>query len=184
MNRDTSTSRATPAPPSAKAPAASAEKKALLDAFDTVLKTQAEEREANLREAEARRRARASSRPLLAASALIVLGLGAYLAIAQPTWVFAPRATPETLALKEASLRIAMANVSQHLHRFQQRNGRLPDSLAEAGAHDAGLSYQRLGASAYRLVGENGPAHVTFSSDEPLTDFLGNSYQIIARRPR
>jgi hypothetical protein len=162
----------------------SAEKKALLAAFDTVLKSQAEEREANLREAEARRRARASSRPLLAASALIVLGLGAYLAIFQPTWVFSPRPTPETLAMKEASLRIAMANVSQHLHRFQQRNGRLPETLAEAGAHDGGLSYQRLGTSGYRLVGENGPAHVTFSSDEELADFLGNSYQIIARRTK
>ncbi len=184
MNRDTSTSRATPDPAPTTAPAGSAEKKALLDAFDTVLKTQAEEREASLRDAEARRRARASSRPLLAASALVVLGLGAYLAIVRPAWVFAPRASPETLAIKEASLRIAMANVSQHVHHFQQRNGRLPDSLAEASAGDHGLSYQRLGASSYRLVGENGPAHVTFSSEEPLTDFLGNSYQIIARRPR
>lgn len=181
MTNDTSTSSSTPAPSSSSAPAASAEKKALLAAFDTVLKSQAEEREA-LRDAQNRRRVR--SRPLFAASALIVLGVGAYLAIMQPTWVFSPRPAPETLALKEASLRISMANVSQHLHRFQQRNGRLPENLAEAGAHDAGLSYQRLGASAYRLVGENGPAHVTFSSDEELAGFLGNSYQIIARRPK
>lgn len=182
MTNDTSTSSRTPAPSSSSAPAASAEKKALLAAFDTVLKSQAEERDASRRDAETRRRARA--RPLFAASALIVLGVGAYLAIVQPTWVFSPRPAPETLALKEASLRISMANVSQHLHRFQQRNGRLPETLAEAGAHDAGVSYQRLGASAYRLMGENGPAHVTFSSDEELAGFLGNSYQIIARRPK
>jgi hypothetical protein len=182
MTNDTSTSSSSPPPSSTTAPAASAEKKALLAAFDTVLKSQAEEREATLRDAEARRRARA--RPLFAASALIVLGLGAYLAIVQPTWVFSPRPTPETLALKEASLRISMVNASQHLHRFQQRNGRLPETLAEAGAHDAGLSYQRLGASAYRLVGDNGPAHVTLSSEEELAGFLGNSYQIIARRPK
>lgn len=182
MRHDTSTSNAAPA--SAAVPGASAEKKALLDAFDSVLKTQAEERESTHREAEARRRDRASSRPLLAASALIVLGVGAYLAIAQPAWVFAPRATPETLAVKEASLRIGMANVSQHVQRFHQRNGRLPESLAEAGARDGNLSYQRLGATGYRLVGENGPAHVTLTSDETLASFLGNSFQIIARRPR
>ena len=40
-----------------------AQKQALLEAFDTVLKQQAEAREAELREAEARRRARRRVRP-------------------------------------------------------------------------------------------------------------------------
>lgn len=178
MSQDTS-----PPNPSVP-PAPSAEKKALLDAFDTVLKTQAEERETDARAAEARRRARASSRPLLAASAAILLAIGAYLAIRQPTWVFAPRPTPESLAIKEASLRITMANASQHVQHFRQRTGRLPESLAEAGARGDDLVYSRLGASSYRLVGENGLAHVMLTSDDSLADFLGNSFQIIARRSR
>ena len=178
MSQDTST------PNASSPPAPSAEKKALLDAFDTVLKTQAEEREASAREAEARRRARASSRPLLAASAAILLAIGAYLAIMKPTWVFAPGPTPESLAIQEASLRIAMANASQHVQRFRQQSGRLPESLAETGARSGDLVYSRQGASGYRLMGENGPARVTLTSDDSLVDFLGNSFLIITRRSR
>jgi len=178
MSHDTSTPNASPSP------APSAEKKALLDAFDTVLKTQADERETTERQAEARRRARAGSRPLLAVSAAILLAVGAYLAIMQPTWVFAPRPTPESLAIKEASLRIAMANASQHVQHFRQRTGRLPESLAEAGARGGDLVYSRLGASGYRLMGENGPAHVILTSGDSLAPFLGNSFQIIAQRSR
>ena len=174
MSHDISTPKAPPPPPSA-------EKKALLDAFDTVLKSQAEERE---REAEDRRRGRRSSRPLLAVAAGILFVVGTYLGVARPTWVFPPRPMPESQALEEASLKVAMANAAQHVERFRQRNGRLPESLAEAGARGDVLHYSRLGASSYRLVGDNGSAHATFTADESLTDFLGNSYQIIARRTR
>jgi hypothetical protein len=173
MSQDISTRKASPSAPSA-------EKKALLDAFDTVLKSQAEERD---RELEARR-TRAASRPLLVVGALILLGIGSYLAILQPAWVFAPRPQTETVAVQEASLKIAMASAAQHVERFRQKNGHLPESLAEAGARGDVMSYSRLGASSFRLVGDNGAAHATFTADQSLADFLGNSYQIIARRSR
>lgn len=178
MSQETST----PKPPGSPAP--SAEKRALLDAFDTVLKTQADERDASSRDAEAQRRARASSRPLMGAATLILLAVAAYLAVMRPTWVFAPRPTPETLALQEASLRVSMANAAQHVDHFRKRNARLPESLAEAGARENGIRYERVGAGGFRLAGENGPARATFNSGEELSDFLGNSFQIIARRPR
>jgi hypothetical protein len=171
-------------PNSSAPPAPSAEKKALIDAFDTVLKTQADERDALHRAAEARRQALARSRPLIAAATMIVLVVGAYLAIMRPTWVFAPQPTPETLALKEASLRISMANAAQHVERFRKRNARLPGSLAEAGARGEGIRYDQIAGSDFRLVGQNGPAHVTFTSRDALSDFLGNSYQIVVRRPK
>lgn len=173
MNQDISTRKASP-------PAPSPEKKALLDAFDTVLKSQAEDRD---RELEARR-TRVASRPFLAAAALILLGIASYLAILQPAWVFAPQAQPETVVVQEASLKIAMASAAQHVERFRQKNGHLPESLAEAGARGDVMSYSRLGASSFRLVGDNGAAHATFTAEQSLSDFLGNSYQIIARRPR
>jgi hypothetical protein len=178
MSQDTS-------PPNAPAgPAPSVEKQALLEAFDTVLKSQADEREASRREAEARRLAKARSRPLIAAATAILFGVTGYLFVARPAWVFAPRAVPESLALKEASLRVAMASAVQHIQRFQQHEGRLPASLSEAGARSTGLRYELVGESGFRLDGESGPAHAVYSSGEELADFLGNSYQIIVRRPR
>ncbi len=178
MSQDSST------PTASHHPAPSAEKKALLQAFDTVLKTQAEEREADAREKEARRRAQASSRPLLASCAVVLLAIGAYLALLKPAWVFAPRPTPESLAIQEASLRLTMANASQRVLRFRRDSGHLPESLAETGTRSGSLLYSRLGASDYRLVGENGMARLTLTSDDSLTTFLGNSFQIIQQRSK
>ena len=158
-------------------------KKALLDAFDTVLKTQADEREAELRAAEARRRARAWSRPLVLACTAIVLFIGAYLWIERPEWVFPAPLAPESVAMEEAGLRITIANAAQHVERFRERNGRLPESLDEAGAHPLGVRYTVTGTN-YRLEGERDGLLLAFASGEPLRAFLGNSFKVISRRDR
>jgi hypothetical protein len=120
----------------------------------------------------------------MAAAAMILLVVGAYLAVMRPPWVFAPRPTPETLAIKEASLRISMANAVQHVDRYRKRNARLPASLAEADARGTGIQYDRMGPNAFRLIGENGPARVTYTSSDSLATFVGNSYQIVAGRAK
>src|SRR4051794_35575656 len=99
--------------------ASTSAKKALLDAFDTVLKTQAEEREAESRAAEARRQARAWSRPLVLICVAIVLFIGAYLSIKRPEWVFPTPLAPESVAIEDAGLRITIANAAQHVERFR-----------------------------------------------------------------
>jgi hypothetical protein len=161
---------------------ATAEKKALLEAFDTVLKTQAAEREEEQRAAEAKRRARARTRPLMWACAALTLFIAAYLWVEQPSWAFPTQPPPESMAMKEASLRIGMANAAQHLERYRQRTGRMPATLAEAGAHAEGLAYELVGENGWRLVGNNGPARLTLTSSEPLSGFLGNSFEVISRR--
>ncbi len=161
---------------------ATAEKKALLEAFDSVLKTQAEGREAEQRAEEARRRARARARPLMYGSAALTLFIAAYLWVERPAWVFQPEAPRESMAMKEASLRIGMANAAQHVERYRQRIGRVPATLAQAGAHSESLGYEPLGTTGWRLVGSNGPARLTLTSSEPLSNFLGNSFELITRR--
>ncbi len=165
-------------------PIATPEKKALLDAFDAVLKTQAEAREAERQEEEARRAARGRSRPLMWLCAATLLFVATYLWVEQPEWVFPSRALAESTAVQEASLRIGMANAAQHVERFRQRYGRLPGTLAEAGAHANGLVYQPIGSADWRLAGSNGPARLTLTSRDPLPKFLGNSFEVIARRSR
>src|SRR6185369_14042382 len=114
---------------------ASAEKQALLEAYDTVLKHQAETREAEEREAEARRAARGRVRPWVWTSAACTMVLCAYLFIERPELLFPAAATPETTEVQEASLRIGMANAAQHIQRYYQQYNRLPESLTEAGAY-------------------------------------------------
>jgi hypothetical protein len=158
-------------------------KKALLDAFDTVIKTQADEREAEQRAAETRRRARAWSRPLVLGCTAIVLFIGAYLWIERPEWVFPAPLAPESVAVEEAGLRITIANAAQHVERFRERTGRLPGSLDDAGAHPLGVRYTVTGTT-YRLEGERDGLLVAFTSGEPLRAFLGNSFKVISRRDR
>jgi hypothetical protein len=162
-------------------PTASPEKKALLEAFDTVLKTQAEQREAERAAEEARRRRHAASRLLMVICATVVLFTGVYLYVERPEWVFPTPAAPESLAVREASLRITVANAAQHIERYRKQKGGLPISLTQAGAYGTGITFQRTGAG-YRLVSEIDGLRLTYDSSEPLSRFVGNSFQVIARR--
>jgi hypothetical protein len=162
---------------------ASPEKKALLEAFDTVLKSKAEERDAELAAAEARRRGRGVSRLLMLVCVTILVFVSAYLYVERPDWIFPTPPPPESLAVREASLRITIATAAQHIERYRQRLGRLPATLAEAGAYGDGIAYHRTGAG-YRLEGESDEVRVTFDSTEPLARFVGNSFKVISRRAR
>jgi hypothetical protein len=160
------------------------QKQALLEAFDTVLKQQAEAREKELREAEARRRAQRRVRPSIAALGVMALALCSYLYIERPEWLFPVAAVPESVAIKEASLRIGMANVAQHVERHRHRTGSVPRTLADAGTRSDGMAYEPLSSTAWRLVGTNGGIELTLSSSDSLPTFIGNSFEVISRRSR
>ena len=164
-------------------PKGSPEKKALLEAFDTVLKTQAEEREAERVAAEARRRSRGASRLLMVVCTTIIVFTSVYLYVERPEFVFPAPPPTESLAVREAGLRISLANAVQHIERYKQQTGQLPASLQQAGAYGAEISYERTSAG-YRLQGEGDGVRVTFNSGEPLTRFVGKSFEIISRRSR
>ena len=174
MKQETTDTAAMPGKPT--------QKQALLEAFDTVLKKQAEDREAELRDAEARRRGRSGIRPAIWASALLVGVLCTYLYMERPDWLF-PTATPhESVAVTEASLRIGMANVAQHVERYRQRTGRLPRTLLDAGTQAEGIAYEPLDSAGWRLVGSYAGLELTLVSQEPLDKFIGKSFDLISRR--
>jgi hypothetical protein len=168
----------------APVPGASAQKQALLEAFDSVLKQQAEDREVQRREEAARRRRRNRVRPSIWAAAVLALFLCTYLYIERPEWLFPASAPPESVAVQEASLRIGMANVAQHVERYRQRTGKLPGTLLEAGTRVEGITYQPLDSTEWRLIGSHAGIELTLASRDPLTGFLGNSFEVISRRSR
>jgi len=168
----------------APVPGASAQKQALLEAFDGVLKQQAEAREAELREVADRRRSRHRVRPTIWAGAVLAIFLCTYLYIERPEWLFPASSPAESVAIQEASLRIGMANVAQHVERYRQRRGKLPRTLLEAGTQVEGIIYQSIDSTEWRLIGSHGGIELTLASREPLTRFLGNSFEVISRRSR
>ncbi len=163
---------------------ATPQKQALLEAFDSVLKKQAEDREAEQREAAARRRNRNRVRPAVWAAAVLTLFLCTYLYIERPEWLFPTSTPPESVAIQEASLRIGMANVAQHVERYRLRTGRLPVSLLEAGTQAQGMTYQPIDSTTWRLIGSHRGMELTLASRDPLPKFLGNSFEVISRRSR
>jgi len=162
-------------------PGASPQKQALLEAFDSVLKTQAEERLAARREAEARRNT-GRIRPSILVLAVFSIFLCTYLYIERPGWLFPGAGPIESVAIKEASLRIGMANVAQHIERYRQQNGKVPRTLAEAGTQIQGMTYAPVDSTGWRLLGTHGGIELTLDSGEPLPKFLRNSFEVIARR--
>jgi hypothetical protein len=163
---------------------AAPEKKALLEAFDVVMKNQAAEREADLRAAEARRKARTRLGALAWTSLAVLALVGGYLWITKPDWVFPPTIQPESSEVRQASLRIGVATAAQHIKRFQRKSGRLPESLTEAGVSIHGISYRRLGPDTYRLEASEGDLRVSLGSHDSIPIFLGNSFQVIGERSR
>jgi hypothetical protein len=110
---------------------------------------------------------------------LVAVGLAATL-LMQPAWLF-PRAPEEPPAVREASLRVLMYVAIERVEQFRAEHGELPQTLLEAGSDTTGLSYT-VGPSGYSLTGQNRGVTVTYSSGTSPREFLGNSYQLIARR--
>jgi hypothetical protein len=162
----------------------SPQKQALLEAFDSVLKQQAEAREAELRAAAERRRAARRVRPAILLLAALSLAVCTHLSIERPEWLFPKPAATESPAIREASLRIGMANVAQHVERHRRRTGALPRTLAEAGTGAQGMRYETVGPKAWRLVGTHGGIELTLTSEDSLPGFLGHSFEVISRRSR
>ena len=46
------------------------------------------------------------------------------------------------------------------------------------------MTYEPLGSATWRLVGTNAGIELTLTSQDSLPAFLGNSFEVISRRPR
>jgi hypothetical protein len=152
------------------------EKRALIEAYDQVLKAQAE------KAAQEPKKPRRPIRPYVSPVLLVLsLGFAVYLAAAQPAWLISPPPPPESPATSEASLRLAMYATAQRVNIYRDRTGSLPDSLDQVPSSFDGVSYLRL-ADGYQLDGTAGPLHLTYHSTEPITDLVKQSYNVVVKR--
>jgi hypothetical protein len=167
----------TPTQPSPGAP--TPEKRALLDAFDQVIKADAEQRS---RLPDRRRQRKWILHPIAMLAMLVLFGTIGYLGAVRPPWLFERGMPPENAALQDASLRLGMAMQFQRIDRYRKANGRLPQSLGDVGAPMQGITYERVGADQFVLRGRNGTVSLTLRSTDPVREFVANSYTVIQRR--
>ncbi len=154
---------------------ASPEKQALLSAFENVLKSEAERRSEEA--AEPRRRLPIG---LIGLSILGILGAAAL--ITQPAWLFTPPPPAESVAVRDASLRIALYMTAQRITQYRAVHGRLPVTLKELNATvPPGINY-RAGDSTFVLDGNNEGVALRLRSTDSLPLFLGHSFRTLAER--
>lgn len=153
----------------------SPEKRALIDAYESALKASAERRDVPA--GKARR-----TRPVFWAMLVLTLVGAGGVAMLRPAWIGLGKEVVEPPAVREASLRLAVALEAQRVLRYQRANGRLPSTLAEAGAVMPGVIYQPSREGIYEISAADGEIAVLYRSTGSLRTFVGNSYEVVSRR--
>ncbi len=100
----------------------------------------------------------------------------------QPPWLFTPD-VKDSPAMVEASLRVRLYGEILRIERFQAGNGRLPGTLAEARGDSTGVKYEPT-KTGYTLTGHSGALTIVYKSEIPPKQFVGNSYALIRARRR
>jgi hypothetical protein len=113
---------------------------------------------------------------------LTLLVLGAWLYAARPDWVFARGLPPQSAAVREASLRLAMAAQFDRIERFRDSAGHLPARLTDLGPVTASLTYTKTQFGGFVLEGADSTLELTLRSDDSVRAFVGKSYEIVSRR--
>lgn len=142
------------------------------DLVSEVLQDAARREEARSKKAEplgrTRQRAAAISLPLAGAFSF-------YLWFGQPAWVAPKIEDPVTAERAEGGLRVAMFFEAQKIEDFRTQNGRLPDTLGDlGGTPPEEMTYERVDARTYRLVGQSRGVTLTFNSDQAIQEFVGD----------
>ncbi len=86
---------------------------------------------------------------------------------------------PPTLENEEAALRLVMYFQAQKIEQFRIDTGRVPTDLSDAGPVFKGMEYVRLTDSDYRILGRTSRVILSYSSVEPLGEFVGESTDLL-----
>ena len=111
----------------------------------------------------------------------ILTAISAYLWIGPPEWIQPDPPPPPTVQLEEAGLRLNIYLQAMRIERFRTEEGRLPESLIEAGDPIDNIEYQRVGEQDYHLSGTSDNMVLGFSSTEPPETLLSDAMVVIRR---
>jgi hypothetical protein len=156
------------------------EKQLLLDAAKAAVadaKSKADEDE--------KARVRAStpaSRSIMFSASVVLFAASIYLAVARPAWFIRPPLPPDPPVIQDASVRLTVVREAQRINAYRVTSGRLPASLAEAGAAVAGLTYARINDSVFALSLPIGVDRMTFRSTDSVAVFLGDAVATVSAR--
>jgi hypothetical protein len=139
------------------------------------------EQEKRVEEA-ARRPVRRSGSTLMWGSLLVLAGVGVWLGVTRPAWLFPVPPPVHSSEFQDASLRMLLYMESRRIENYRQAAGRLPRALADVGVVPAGVTYTPFPDGTFRLDGRTSGGRLTFLSTDSVAPFLGNSFEVLSRR--
>lgn len=128
------------------------------------------------KEEESRKRSTPKKQPRWKMPLGVNLGVFAvYLIIGQPDWVIMDPIEGPSAEVVDQNLRRAVWAVNNRVLTYQMTNGRLPQTLAEAGVDYAGVDYRVQGSREYQIVASEGDVVVNYDSTQDINAFLGDA---------
>jgi hypothetical protein len=113
----------------------------------------------------------------------LVLAISTVLALW--TWIWPPtiiridEVPRPPVVEEESTLRLVMYFQAQKIEQYLLDFGRIPEELPEAGPVFPGMEYIRLTNRHYRLLGHTDRLSLSFSSAEPVDDFVGRGARVL-----
>jgi hypothetical protein len=155
------------------------EKRALIDAYDQVMRVEAERRAGDPDAGQKRRRPSL----IVVVGLVLIAGLGGVSYVVRPAWLFPAPLPVASQADLNAQLRVGLYMQAQRILAHRTRTGRLPATLAEVdGAMLHDMTYTPLDSTRFIVGGVAGPLSLTLQSDEDMRAFLGNSFAVVGVR--
>ncbi len=107
-----------------------------------------------------------------ATNAALALVIAVWLFLAPPTWL--PQATRDvrTAEQRDISARLVLALDAARVTAFRDAEGRLPETISEAGGDPRNVSYTVVDANRFTLTARDGSSTVTYDSAQPLSALL------------
>jgi hypothetical protein len=118
---------------------------------------------------------------LLAVACAALLGVSAYSWFARPEFIWGPRRHEDPPQRAVASARTEVFLLSRRLDAYHTAYGKYPANLAVfgKGGADAGITYTLVSDNLYRLTAHSPTGDVTYQSDQPPDQFIGNSLRVL-----
>ena len=113
------------------------------------------------------------------------LALALATAISVWIWIWPPGVLriqtpgPPPAEQEEATLRLVMYFQAQKIEQYLIDTGRVPQDLDDAGPVFQGMEYIRLTDREYRILGRTSRVILSYSSVEPIDDFVGEGADIL-----
>lgn len=101
-------------------------------------------------------------------NAVLAVGVALWLVAAPPDWLPRSAKDQRTAQQRSLGLRFTLAMEASRINAFRDREGRLPETLAEAGGDARLATYVVVDPTRYTLSAVDGAASLSYDSTQPI----------------